>query len=70
MIYRCIFKIFLFTKMLELLRGTSYIASGTNAALLFAARGACRFITPYFAPGSPYTPPYPIAVFMLKNGKY
>ncbi len=39
MIYRCIFNIFLFTKMLGLLRGASYIAPGANAVLLFVARG-------------------------------
>jgi hypothetical protein len=33
MTYRCIFKIFLFTKMLEAPRGASYVALGVNAAL-------------------------------------
>ncbi len=39
MIYRGIFEIFSFTKMVRPLRGASHVAPGANAALLFVAGG-------------------------------
>ncbi|MDV6343974.1 hypothetical protein [Nitrosomonas sp. Is37] len=42
MTYRGIFEIFSFTKMVRPLRGASYDAPGTNAALLFVAENTLR----------------------------
>ncbi|WP_256329229.1 hypothetical protein [Nitrosomonas sp. Nm33] len=39
MTYRSISEIFSFTRMVKPLRGVSYAAPGTNAALLFVAGG-------------------------------